>query len=127
MSVECISMNILVAEDDQFLLKVYKQHLEVAGHNVSICDSGEEALDVAKKDVPDLIILDLILPGKDGFAILEELKSNPETQDVPVIMLTNVNQKVDRDHGLKLGAAEYISKDEVQEGSLVEIIGKYSK
>lgn len=120
-------MHILVVEDDQFLQKVYVRRLQEAGHTVIVCGSGEAALESVKVSTPDLILLDLILPGKDGFVILKTFKEMPETQDVPVVMLTNINQKVDHDRGLQLGAAAYISKSEVEEGSLAAVVEKFQK
>ena len=83
-------MKILIAEDDEFLLKVYRMTLEQEKFDVVIAKDGEESLKQAAKETPDLILLDILMPKKDGFDVLKELKENEDLKDIPVIILSNL-------------------------------------
>jgi DNA-binding response OmpR family regulator len=99
--------NILVAEDDHFLASAYKMKLTKAGYDVDIASDGEEAISLISKKIPDLIILDLVMPNKDGFEVLKELKGRKEWANVPVIVASNLGQKEDLDKAKSFGANEY--------------------
>ena len=101
---------ILIIEDDRFLLKLYSDKLQREGFEVQESLTGEEGLSKAPIIKPDLIILDLILPGKNGFEVLSELKLGQQTKDIPVVVLTNLGQQFDIQKGLELGAAAYLVK-----------------
>ena len=81
---------ILIIEDDKFLLKLYSDKLKREGFEVSMAISGEEGLGKVEHEKPDLVLLDIILPQKNGFDILGEIKLNKETKNIPVIILTNL-------------------------------------
>lgn len=102
--------NILVIEDDSFLRKLLSKKLESSGFNVHEAIDGKAGLDAAEASKPDLILLDLLLPGIDGFEVLSQLKANPATAQIPVIILSNLGQKEDVDKGMKLGAVDYMVK-----------------
>ncbi|HLC63792.1 MAG TPA: response regulator [Patescibacteria group bacterium] len=104
------SKKILIVEDDSFLLQMYSTKLSLEGFKIVAAADGEKALRAVKKDRPDLILLDLMLPKKDGFEVLAELKKDPETKDIPVVVLTNLGQKADVDRCSKLGAVDYLIK-----------------
>ncbi len=89
---------------------MYSTKLELDGFEVIDATDGEKGLRQAKKEQPDLILLDLILPKKDGIAVLEELKQDPSTSSVPVIILSNIGQKEQIDRCFALGAADYMIK-----------------
>jgi len=117
---------ILLIEDELYLLKIYGNKLKRSGFDVSIATTGDEGLHKVMTDRPDLILLDLILPGgKDGFQILEEIKKNPSTKKIPVIILSNLGQKSDIERGMTLGAADYLVKADISLPSVVEKIKKY--
>jgi len=116
---------ILIIEDDKFLNKLYGDKLLREGFLVSSAVSGEEGLQRVKAEKPDLVILDLILPQKNGFDVLSELKLNPETKNIPVIILTNLGQESDQKLGLELGAVEYLVKTDFSIMKLGEIVRKY--
>lgn len=101
---------VLIIEDDTFLLQMYSTKLGLEGFEVAAALDGEKGLRQAKKDIPDIILLDLLLPKKDGIAVLEELKNDPATSAVPVIILSNIGQKDQIDRCFALGAADYMIK-----------------
>ena len=103
-------ISILIVEDDVFLADLYKTKFNLEGFDVSAAYDGEKGLTLAKKKNPDVILLDLVLPKLSGFAVLDKLKGDKKTKDIPVILLTNLSQKADVDKGLKLGAVDYLIK-----------------
>jgi len=113
---------ILIIEDDKFLLKLYGDKLRRAGFEVAESVTGEEALNKISVDMPDLIILDLILPKKSGFEILTEFKLNPKTKNIPVIILTNLGQESDIKRGLEMGAVDYLVKTDFSMNKLPQLI-----
>lgn len=115
-------LRILLVEDDEFLRDICKRKLEIEGFNVSVAVDGMQALKKIEEDNPQMILLDVILPGLDGFEILKTLKANPERARIPVIMLTNLGQTSEVEKGLSLGADEYIVKAHFTIGEIIEKI-----
>lgn len=113
---------ILVAEDDKFLLNAYRVKFQKAGFDVKTARDGQEALRELAEFVPDLILLDLVMPVKDGFAFLEEIKKDDRFKVIPVIIASNLGQKEDIDRGMKLGAKDFIVKTDLSLDKLVEKI-----
>ncbi len=103
-------IKILLVEDDTFLIEMYNTKFELEGFSVTTASDGEEGVKLAKKDDPDIILLDILLPKLDGFGVLEQLKATKKTKDIPVILLTNLGQKEDVKRGLDLGAKDYLIK-----------------
>ena len=101
---------IMWVEDDKFLSDILARKLTESGANLIHLNIGEQAPSLAEKEMPDLILLDILLPGMDGFTILEKLKSNPKTSSIPVILLSNLGQKSDIEKGKKLGAVKFLIK-----------------
>ena len=101
---------ILVVEDDVDILQLVAHNLKAADFDVMTAQEGYEALTVAKKHLPQLVILDIMLPGLDGFEVCRELKRSPATQNIPILMLTAKGEEVDRIVGLELGADDYVVK-----------------
>ncbi|RJO59355.1 response regulator [Candidatus Parcubacteria bacterium] len=101
---------ILLVEDDTFLAGMYVTKLELEGFRVLLASDGEQAVILAKKEIPNLLLLDIVLPKKSGFEVLQELKANGATKNIPVILLTNLGQKEDVQKGFKLGAKDYLIK-----------------
>jgi DNA-binding response OmpR family regulator len=116
-----MGLKVLVAEDDKFLVSAYRAKLTKSGFDVQIATDGEEALQVLKTFTPDVILLDLVMPRKDGFATLEEIKQGPMNK-IPVIVASNLGQKEDIDKALTLGAADYIIKSDLSMDELVSKI-----
>ncbi len=101
---------ILIIEDDQETFSMYSVVLEKEGFEVIPALNGKEGLIKAKSDTPDLILLDIILPGPSGFEVLEELKRDPNLKAVPVFMLTNLGHEDDLRKAHGLGADKYLVK-----------------
>ncbi len=101
---------ILLVEDDKFVSKAYSFFLKKEGYNVLYASDGEEGLKILKKSKPDLILLDLIMPGMNGFEMLKALKSKKVTREIPVIIVSNLGQESDIQACKKLGAADYLIK-----------------
>jgi two-component system phosphate regulon response regulator PhoB len=105
-----MSHRILVVDDEPDITALVAYHLARAGYRVSTAANGTEALKLARTERPDLIILDLMLPGASGYDVLAELRRLDETRDVGVILLTARREEVDRIRGLTLGADDYLTK-----------------
>lgn len=103
-------VRILVADDEPQSRKLLNFRLSSVGHKVILAVDGGEALEFAIKEKPDLILLDIMMPVMDGFQVLRKLKSQEETKDVPVIMLTSKVQEKDIVFALEAGAADYVTK-----------------
>jgi len=116
---------VLVIEDDVFLSNVHQDKLSKEGFEVMMATNGEEGLVLAKKTKPDIIILDIIMPVKDGFETLKELRSDPNLKDVRVIILTNLSREEDKQRVMELGATEYIVKADVSFREIVDVIKRY--
>jgi len=101
---------ILVIEDEPDIAEVVRYNLDREGFRVSLCASGEEALAAARREVPDLILLDLMLPGLDGLGVFRKLKDDASLRGTPVIMLTAKDTEADIVTGLELGADDYVTK-----------------
>lgn len=101
---------ILLAEDDRFLRKAAEAALVRHGFTVVTAADGEEALARARQDAPALILLDLIMPGRNGFDVLETLKGDPATSKIPVVVLSNLGQDRDIERALAGGAVAYCVK-----------------
>ena len=101
---------ILVVDDEEDILELVRYNLTREGYNVLCASTGEECLNNAKSELPDLIILDLMLPGIDGLDVARSLKNDNNTKNIPIIMLTAKGEEADIVTGLELGADDYISK-----------------
>ena len=102
--------NILVVEDEVDIQEIVSYNLEKAGFTVAAAETGEEALDQIRQACPDLVVLDLMLPGIDGLEVCRLLKQDTATRDLPILMLTARVEEVDRVVGLELGADDYVVK-----------------
>ena len=103
-------IKILVVEDEESIQELLQFNLERNKYRVKVVDSGEEALKQAEPFKPDLILLDIMLPGVDGLEVCKQLKANPKTNPIPIIMLTALSEEADIVTGLELGADDYITK-----------------
>ena len=112
---------ILVCEDDLFGSKVYKLKLEKQGFEVIILPNGLEVLAKAIEIKPDIIVLDILMPQKDGFEALKELKENAQTKDIPVLILSALQMDKDIQKGKELGASDYLPKTNV---TMEQVIAK---
>lgn len=113
-------MKILIVEDEEILAKVLREKFEKEKFTVKLAMDGEVVLPAAKTFCPDLIILDLILPGKNGFEVLQELKSDSELKSIPVVVVSNLGQDEEIKNALNLGAVDYIVKTQHPINEVVE-------
>ncbi len=105
-----VPVRILIVEDERDIAALVAYHLTKEGYRVRTAESGAEALEAVAAERPDLLILDLMLPGHSGYEILTELRRRPDVADVPVIVLTARRDEADRVKGLELGADDYVTK-----------------
>lgn len=115
---------ILMVEDDMFLLKLYGDQFSRAGFEFSVASNGVEGMHKVEQNRPDLILLDLMLPRKNGFEMLEELQKSKDTRDIPVIVITNLGQESDIKEARNLGVKDYLIKTEVRVSDVLEKIKK---
>lgn len=111
---------ILIIEDDSFISDMYKLKLEAEGFQVEVAQDGQQGLEKLNKNKPDLVLLDVVMPKMDGFAVLGNIKGDPEVQNVPVVLLTNLGQKDSVEKGLKMGALDYVIKAHFTPSEVVE-------
>ncbi len=113
---------VLIVEDDKFLRDLVKTKLNQEGYQTAEASDGQVALSKIKEDKPQLILLDLVLPEMDGFAVLQQIKENPATADIPVIILSNLGQQEDITKGLGLGAVDFLIKAHFTPADIVKKI-----
>jgi len=105
-----VSARILVVDDEPDILELVRLNLAQSGFQVSTAENGEEALAAIRRNPPDLVVLDLMLPDRSGTEVCREMRGDPKLRDVPVIMLTAKGEEVDRVVGFELGADDYVTK-----------------
>lgn len=122
-----VSKKILLVEDDSILREAYQHFFEKAGYIVYLASSGPDAVSFSQNEAFDIILLDIIIPGFDGFHVLAKLKENSKTAPIPVVMMTNLDDDKFLQRAMKLGATEYLIKANTTPQSAVahikEIIG----
>ncbi len=104
--------HILIVEDEDFLIRTLEDNLVTEGYTVDIAKDGEEAVEKIGKKKPDLILLDILMPKKDGFYVLGETKKNPEWKLIPVIVLSNLGEDTLIKRALGMGADDYFVKSQ---------------
>jgi len=121
---------ILIVEDDEALATLYKTELELKSYEVFVVSNGSLALSEVRKIIPDLVLLDIMLPGKNGLEILQEIRIDEKLKDVKVIMLTNFGSEENVSTALELGAVDYIMKYKIVPSELTDrvavILGRKS-
>ncbi|MDD3102329.1 MAG: response regulator [Patescibacteria group bacterium] len=116
---------ILIAEDEPDMRGILASMIESAGYNVVQAEDGERALNLAIKEKPDLILLDLSMPKMNGFEVLEKLKYDPVGSTIPVVILSNLGQDKEVVKGKSLGAVDYLIKSNVHLTDILDKISKY--
>ena len=111
--------NILIVEDDDFFRELIAKRLSSEGFEISEAVDGEQGIEKINAIKPDLIILDILLPGIDGFEVLSKIKENSMVSSVPVIILSNLGQKEEVEKGMRLGATDYLIKAQVTSDEIV--------
>lgn len=115
---------ILIVEDDTFISRLYFAKLQNMGHSVKIAETGKDGLREIQDWRPDLILLDLILPIIDGFELLKRIKADNNLKNIPVIILSNLDQRQSIEQGLKLGADDYMIKANFTPSDVVKKVEK---
>lgn len=119
--------SILLIEDDPLLYDMYKIKFDLAGLRLLVAHGGYEGLAMAKKERPDLILLDIRMDDLDGFEVLKRLKADPSLSTIPVFMLTNMGEKDNAQRGKELGAEGYIMKAKLLPQDLIDFVSKRLK
>ena len=116
---------ILICEDEEFVARSYVKRLKLEGYNVLHAHNGEESLALMREEKPDLVLLDLMMPLKNGFEVLKEVRDDDELKKLKIIVASNLGQKSDIEEAMNLGAIDYIIKSNVSLRELVEKIQKH--
>ena len=114
-------IKILIVEDDPFLSSLTAGRLEKEGYKISLAVDGTQALKMLETDIPDLILLDIIMPGMNGFEVLKTMKANPKLKDILVVVFSNLGQEHEMEEGKKLGADDFLVKAKF---TLKEVVDK---
>lgn len=124
---EISKKKVLIIEDDAFLVKAYQIRFSTENVDAIVATNADEAEPYFKKEPPDAVLLDLMLPGTNGFELLEEMKKINAWKDVPVIIVSNLSQDKDIELGKKLGAIDYVVKADTKVADVVVTVMKHMK
>jgi DNA-binding response OmpR family regulator len=117
-------IKVILAEDEEIISTVYKLGLTHHGYEVTVAHDGLEAMEYLKKDTPDILLLDIIMPNMNGFEVLEALNKDRKFKGLPIIVLSNLSQSTDEQKALDLGASDYLIKADYSLKELVACIEK---
>ena len=124
-------IKILIVEDDMMLNKIYQTKLGMLGYQVVASYDGEDGLRKIETENPSIVLLDLMLPKKNGFEVLEAVKQNMKLSHIPIVLLSNLGQEEDRQRGLGLGAVDFLVKSNVKLETVINriegILQKYTQ
>lgn len=118
---------ILLVEDDPFIIDIYSRHFEREGFSVDIAIDGEMALEKVKNHIPDIILLDIILPKMDGWELLKRMRASAKMKNVKVVVISNLNQDANAQNISKLGVIKYFLKVETNPEEITNIIKEIIK
>lgn len=113
---------LLVVEDDPLMSRMYQKIFSFEGYNVVTAQDGQDGLEKATKEIPTLILLDIMMPKMNGLEVLDKLKANPETKNIPVVMLTNLAGTQDAEKAMSKGAVKYIIKSEYEPKQVANMV-----
>lgn len=117
-------VRVLIVEDDQFLLETLARRFKENGFKTDYLSEGNGVIEKVINFKPDIVLLDILLPGKSGFDICKEIKNNPETKNIPVVFLSNLGSREDIEKGKQLGAASFLVKATVLTEEIVKEVKK---
>lgn len=118
---------ILLVEDEEIIYNLLQKKLKGAGYEVKIAKNGEEALDSLEEEKPDVLLLDIVMPKKGGFEVMEEMQEKDGLEGIPVIVISNSGQPVELDKAKKLGADDWLIKTEFDPDEVIEKVGQSIK
>jgi len=116
--------NILLVEDDPFLVEIYSTKLKEGGFNIDVATDGEECLKKIEEKIPDIMLLDIVLPNYDGWEILRKITKDERLKTIKVVILSNLGQKEDVEKGMNLGAVKFLIKSHYTPSEVVEEVKK---
>ncbi|MFH0987454.1 MAG: response regulator [Patescibacteria group bacterium] len=119
-----MAKDILLIEDEEILANLLVKRLKEEGYNISLAKNGEEGLVRIKDEKPDLILLDIVMPKKGGFEVLEEMQKNPEMKNIPVVVISNSGQPVEISRALELGVKDYLIKTQFNPEEVIKKVKK---
>lgn len=120
-----MAKKILIVEDEKLLTKILEMKLGHEGYEIVNAKDGEEGLNLMRQTKPDLVLLDIILPKKNGLEVMQEMRKDSELKDMPVIVISNSGQPVELDKAKQLGALDWIIKTEFDPNEVVEKVKKF--
>lgn len=120
-----VTKRVLVAEDDRVLRRACEEILKRGGYTVLSAEDGAAALELARQEHPDLVLLDLLMPKLSGLDVLRSLKAADETRDIPVVILSNSSRAIEMDEATALGAAGYLVKANLSLQDLIEHVRRH--
>ncbi len=115
---------LLIVEDDPLMSRMYQKIFTFEKYDVAVANDGEEGIEKANKEKPTVILLDIMMPKMNGLQVLEKLKANPDTKNIPVIMLTNLAGQQDAETAMSKGAVKYIIKSEHEPKEVADMVGE---
>ena len=115
---------ILLIEDEEIMIDLLQKKLVAEGYKVLVAKNGEEGLELMKESLPDLVLLDIIMPKKDGFEVMEEKKKNKDLKKIPLIIISNSGQAIELDKAKALGARDWLIKTEFDPKEVLEKVKK---
>jgi len=118
---------ILLIEDDKDQILLYQTKFELSGYNFIAAENGSKGLELAEKEQPDMILIDLLMAGMGGLEVLEKLKQNPKTKNIPAVIVTNLDKKDLAKRAFALGAADFIVKSTVPLREMMVRVGSLLK
>lgn len=113
---------ILIVEDDRYISKMYQLKLSLEGYDVQVAENGKQGVDKVKEFMPDIMLLDILMPELDGFEVLNIVKADEATKNIPVLIMSNLGQEDHVEKGMKLGAVGYVVKSQYTPSKVVEKI-----
>ncbi|OGG08918.1 hypothetical protein A2154_02960 [Candidatus Gottesmanbacteria bacterium RBG_16_43_7] len=117
---------ILIIEDDPLIVKIYSTRLKADGYNVISAENGEEGIKVAEEQNPDVVVLDVMMPRVDGFAVLERLRKNEKLHRVPILIYSNLSNEEEIERAKKLDVTEFLVKANLSPTQMVAKIKQYA-
>lgn len=117
--------NLLVVEDDEFISAIYSKKLSLEGYSVRLAENGEKALAMMREERPDLVLLDIIMPIKDGFETLREMRADEKLRDIRVVVLSNLSEDKEMSQTRELGAIDYLVKANIAVSDLSAKVEEY--
>lgn len=120
-----MTKKILIVEDEEYIAEMYKLKLEIAGYDVRIAPDGVEGVRQVHEYRPDLVLLDLIMPNKDGYQVIKEIREDSKVSKTKILILSNLGQKEEIERGLSLGADGFFIKAHLTPSQLLDNLPKY--